>query len=242
MFGHRPPGQWRFAQNNLGHVSRFTAARNTQRLGQSFSSNSGWLNQTKRFLNQGNTWKYLLGINGAVFLLWQLNKNNPDFMVRNFTISKQGLSHGYFHTLITYGFSHHEIWHFLVNMASLYFFGKAIEVVFGGPRLLALYLCGTLAGAAVQLPNSRYSNVLLGASSATSAILTFFILNFPQEVIYLYFFPVPAWLFGLGFFGYSFFMMNKPGMNGGVAHGAHIGGILAGVILYFVSKGKIRRF
>jgi membrane associated rhomboid family serine protease len=193
-------------------------------------------------LSNGQVYKYLLGANAGIFLLWHVNQQWQNFMVRHFTLSKQGLSHGYFHTLITYGFSHYDFWHFVVNMASLFFFGKAIEAVFGGARLLSLYLYGTLGGAALQLPNSRYSSILLGASSATSAILTFFILNFPQEVIYLYFFPVPAWLFGIGFFGYSFFMMNKQGMNVGVAHSAHIGGILAGVIMYFVSKGKIRRF
>jgi membrane associated rhomboid family serine protease len=44
----------------------------------------------------------------------------------------------------------------------------------------------------------------LGASGAMASIVTFFILNFPKETIYLYFIPVPAWMVGVGLFGYSY--------------------------------------
>jgi membrane associated rhomboid family serine protease len=42
-----------------------------------------------------------------------------------------------------------------------------------------------------------------GASGSIASILTFFILNFPNEIIYVYFIPVPAWALGMFIFGYS---------------------------------------
>jgi membrane associated rhomboid family serine protease len=45
--------------------------------------------------------------------------------------------------------------------------------------------------------NVPYNVLNVGASGSTSAILSFFILNFPHEKIYIYFIPCPAWLFGM---------------------------------------------
>ena len=181
-------------------------------------------------------YQILLGANLAVFLLWNSGIVNHNTMLRHFALSKATLAQGNIHTLLTYSISHIDGWHLFANAITLFFFGRNIELVFGAKRLLQLYIGGALAGALMQLPGYGTYNFLLGASSSTSAILSYFILSFPYEIIYLYFFPVPAWAFGLGFFGYSYLMMNSN--SGGIAHGAHLGGLVFGAGMFMATRGR----
>ena len=73
----------------------------------------------------------------------------------------------------------------------------------------------------------------LGASGAVSSILTFFILNFPREIIYVYFIPMPAWVFGLLFAGYSFANMDS---HSNIGHAGHVGGMIAGWFYFILTK------
>jgi membrane associated rhomboid family serine protease len=78
----------------------------------------------------------------------------------------------------------------------------------------------------------------MGASCGVSAILCYYILNNPYTTIYVYFFPVPAWAFGVAFMGYSWLSMNSPGS---VGHAGHFGGGLFGAMLYAAVKYKFKR-
>ena len=166
---------------------------------------------------------------------------SSNFMANNFMLSGDNVGSGKFWTLLTYSVSHYNIMHIFSNMFGFYFFGSAIEKMYGPKVLLQLYIAGALMGALFQLSRSskQYggSHVgCLGASSSLSAVLSFFILNSPNEVIYLLFFPMPAWAFGTCFFAYSLFMMNS---NSGTSHAAHFGGFMGGVAMHFARRGKL---
>lgn len=82
--------------------------------------------------------------------------------------------------------------------------------------------------------NSMISQPTVGASGAISGILAAFVYLFPNTFLYLYFFvPVKAKWLGLGYFAYELYsgLMNNPGDN--IAHWAHLGGAIVGLILVF---------
>ena len=135
-----------------------------------------------------NYYQILIGANVGIYLLWNSNIVGYYTMLRHFALSKATLQQGNFHTLLTYGFSHQSGWHLFANMITLFFFGRTIELIFGPARLIQLYLLGTLLGGLMQLSKSSTYNYIIGASAATSAILSYFILCYPKETIYFYFF------------------------------------------------------
>ncbi len=82
--------------------------------------------------------------------------------------------------------------------------------------------------------NKMISQPTLGASGAISGILAAFVYLFPNTYLYLYFFvPVKAKWLGLGYFAYELYsgIMNNAGDN--IAHWAHLGGAIVGLILVF---------
>lgn len=142
-----------------------------------------------------------------------------------------------FHSALTYSVSHKSIMHLGFNMLTFYFFGRTVEAHFGPKRLLSLYLAGALAGAFMHLYSSGNGyKIGLGASAAVNALLTYYICNFPREIIILFVLPVPAWVVGMILLGQSWYGY---GGNSNIGHEAHLGGILAGVGYYMVTRGRI---
>lgn len=84
----------------------------------------------------------LLGTNVGVWALWNSDLVSKKTMWRHFTVSRDGLAAGRWHTLVTSAFSQSDGWHLTGNVVSLYFFGREIGRLFGGARLLGLYLAG----------------------------------------------------------------------------------------------------
>ena len=70
-------------------------------------------------------------------------------------------------------------------MLPLYFFGRSLEMYFGSKLLLKLYLFGALAGGIMS--SKKNYETITGATPAVNAILTYFILSFPYETIYVNF-------------------------------------------------------
>lgn len=144
-------------------------------------------------------------------------------------------------TLMTAMFLHGGWLHLAGNMLFLYIFGDNIEYRMGRWRYLAGYLGAGIAATlffALFVPDSQVP--LIGASGAISGILGFYFVWFPrnQVKVFIFLFPllmthvlVPARLV-LGFYVLvdnllPFLLSGSDG--GGVAHGAHIGGFLAGM-------------
>jgi membrane associated rhomboid family serine protease len=152
-------------------------------------------------------------------------------------------------TVVTYAFLHSTttIMHILGNMLGLFFIGRILEPILGKQQFLVLYFGGAVVGALTYLVfHFNGYNTLVGASAAVFALLSFFCLLHPEQPITLLLFfiiPVtvkPKWLFW-GLLGYTLFSVlfsELPG-HSNVAHSAHLGGFLVGVLYYrYVYNGK----
>ncbi len=139
-----------------------------------------------------------------------------------------------FDRLLTHGFIHADMQHLLFNMITLYFFGSAVEAVFGARvGRLGFALFYLLAIVIAILPtyiqhrgDTRYRT--LGASGAVSAVLFSFILFAPWSMIFVFFIPVPAIVYAVLYVGYSIWMDKRGGDN--TNHSAHLWGAAFGVL------------
>lgn len=135
----------------------------------------------------------------------------------------------------------HANWlHLIFNMYVFYWFGTNTEALFvvgkgriaGEILFLILYVGGVLFAAVPSLlkhgDNPGYAS--LGASGAVSAVLLAFIIANPLAELRFLFIPIPiqAWVMGIIFFVAEYFMQRRGGT--GIAHDAHIGGAVFGVI------------
>ena len=142
---------------------------------------------------------------------------------------------------VTYMFLHDigGVGHILINMLSLWMFGTELERTWG-TRFFTKYYFVTGIGAAVTslilslFFDSIYYTVTVGASGAIYGLLLGYGLYFPNRPIYLYFiFPIPAKYFVM-IVGAIAFLSALGGPGGGVAHTAHLGGLVVG---YLYLKG-----
>lgn len=231
----------------------------SQKLKQAFTpisqTKNPFTNQTQKryfarnFKRQAEDWiknsKYplyinIIALNCGVYLAWSLYPGS--FFYKNFALSGDHLSSGRIWTLLTYSFSHNNLLHLFANMFGFFFFGSAIEKIFGPRTLLQIYVAGAIMGGLFQISrNNQYYGgshyLCLGASASLSAVLSFFILNFPYETITVFVFPMPAWVFGTGLCAYSLWNYNSAG---GIGHPAHLGGLVAGAGMYFHKRGGIK--
>lgn len=150
--------------------------------------------------------------------------------------------------LVTYGFLHGGLMHLLFNMFGLYMFGSDIEAVWGQRRFLTYYLvCIVTAGIAqlivTWMTGSVYPTV--GASGAVFGLLLAFGMMFPRRTVVLLIppIPMPAWLF-VTLYGVIELYLGITRTVSGVAHFAHLGGMVGGylMILYWRSGSGRRRF
>ena len=158
--------------------------------------------------------------------------------------------------IITYMFMHANFGHLFFNMFALWMFGNTLENIWGSKRFLLFYLvCGIGAGLCQELvqyieyvtklsdyatvntgsqiiPMAAYLNMMntVGASGAIYGLLLAFGMMFPDSRIYLYFlFPIKAKWFVIGYAVLELLL----GIGGAdnVAHFAHLGGMLFGLLL-----------
>ena len=171
----------------------------------------------------------------------------------------------------TYMFMHASVEHILFNMFAVYMFGRLFEMFWGGKKFLFYYLVAGLGAAIVQqtvwyidycsiashiAESLNYSdeymgrlNILMniptvGASGAVFGILLAFGYMFPKEKLYMFFLPIPiparvfVIVYGLIelFAGVANFSWDN------VAHFAHLGGLLFGLILLLIWKKRGKLF
>jgi len=146
--------------------------------------------------------------------------------------------------LFTYSFLHapDSMFHLFFNMLALYMFGSDIERIFGRRRYFAYYFTCVLVAALAQLlvaSLSGSSYPTLGASGGVFGILLAFALYFPHRIIMLIFppIPMPAWLFVM-LYGLIELYLGVTGSQAGVAHFAHLGGMLGGFMTIQYWRGR----
>ena len=166
-----------------------------------------------------------------------------------------GLPDGQYWTLLTSMFLHGGFFHLLTNMWTLWIFGDNVEDKMGPVRFLVFYiLCGIGAMFLHTLTDPSSPVPTIGASGAIAGVLGAYFVLFPKSVVLtfipIFFFlpvvPVPAVVFLLFWFFSQFFngalAMASPSSGGGIAWMAHVGGFVAGMLLYqlFLSKKRLR--
>jgi rhomboid-like protein len=187
----------------------------------------------------------IVAANILVFLAWQAATVAPAlqvFMVTNFLVSTTHLLHGLVWTLLSAAFSHSELWHLVLNMFVLWSFGTVLEHLWGARTFLLFYLA---AAVVASLCHCLGSSLLmhnpdipaLGASGAVSGLLLAYALIFPRHRILLFgIIPVPALAGVLAFVGIDLWGLVAQSRGGGlpIGHGAHLGGALAGALMYLL--------
>lgn len=134
--------------------------------------------------------------------------------------------------LISYMFMHGGIGHIFFNMFTLYMFGPQLEDVWGSKRFFNFYMiCGIVAGLTHLVLGGGAPAV--GASGAIMGVMAGFAYLFPNVSVYIMFIPIPVKvkfvipaLMALDIFG-AF----NPSAGDNVAHWAHLGGALCGLLL-----------
>jgi len=138
--------------------------------------------------------------------------------------------------VVTYSFLHGGLFHLFFNMLALYMFGSEIERVFGRRRYLFYYFTCVLVAAGAQLAVSALGNgpayPTVGASGGVFGLLLAYGMYFPRRTVMLIFppIPMPAWLFVI-VYGLIELYFGVTGTQAGVAHFAHLGGMLGGWLM-----------
>jgi rhomboid family protein len=150
-------------------------------------------------------------------------------------LSGDGIRHGFVWQMVTYMFLHDGVWHILINLAILWFFGREVEYFIGPKYFTRLYFMAGICGAALWLVFNFHSpSFVIGASAAVLGCVIAFATLFPErEVTLLVFFILPLNLKAkyLAFIAIAFDVVPLlQGTDGGVAHLAHLGGAAFGYL------------
>lgn len=201
--------------------------------------------------------KNLVAINILMFIATLINEN---FMVANFAMFYPASPFFKPWQILTHMFMHGGFWHIFFNMYSLLMFGSILERSLGPKKFLIFYFVTGLGAVAlhtgVEWMQARvfiangaagaYQQLLvtptLGASGAIYGILIGFAMLYPQARLTLIFPPIPMtakWLVII--FAAIELFSGINGIQDGVAHFAHLGGMLFGWLLirWWGKHGKL---
>lgn len=187
----------------------------------------------------------LIGLNIAVFVLWQ--SVPPDALpalADHLTVSWDTLRAGRVWTLLTSAISHHDATHLLFNMIALWVFGQPVLRVLGERRFAGIYVVGALFSSVGYVAFTALAGTwgsALGASGAVMAIAVIFAALFPKVTLLLFFFvPVPAALAVALYIAADLWGLGQAGT--GIAHAGHLGGAAYGLAYYvFVIRPRLMR-
>ena len=143
--------------------------------------------------------------------------------------------------VVTYAFLHGSIGHLFFNMLGLWMFGSELEHVWGQKRFLQFYTASVIAAAVTHLivmPLLQSAAPMIGASGGVFGLLLAFAMLFPNRTILLFFvIPMKAkWLVAL--YGVLELYQGVYVMNSGIAHFAHLGGMLGGFLMLRYWRGQ----
>lgn len=143
--------------------------------------------------------------------------------------------------LISYMFLHGSLSHIFFNLFALWIFGQAIENFWGTKRFAIYYFLTGIGAAIIHMFIGGGGAPTVGASGAVYGILIAFGMMFPDRYIYLIIPPMPIKAkYFVAIFGAIELFSGVLRTNSGVAHFAHLGGMVVGYILikYWGLKGS----
>jgi membrane associated rhomboid family serine protease len=190
--------------------------------------------------------KWLLISNVALFLLTKILSDLYRPLILTFGLTPRDVFE-YLRVwqVVTYMFLHADLMHLLFNMLALGMFGVPLERRWGYRAFIRYYfICGV--GAAVTtlvvswlpfdfLPDI-YEIPTIGASGAIYGLLVAFGLLFPDQIILLIVFPVPARVY-VYLVAALILWSSLQDRVGGTAHAAHLGGMLVGYLYLVRGRG-----
>lgn len=210
--------------------------------------------------------KNLLIINGLVFLAQiTIERSGSTWMFDNLALHDIRSPLFKPHQLITYLFLHGGFMHIFGNMFALWMFGSTLENVWGPKRFLMFYMiCGIFAGilhlGTLYFEFKQYWDMFaflhpgdqetlirswtVGASGAVFGVLAAFGYLFPNSLIYIYaVVPIKAKWFVMIYAGAELYLAIQNSAGDTVAHWAHLGGALVGILMVlYWNRTNRRRF
>lgn len=188
---------------------------------------------------------WFLGVLAGVFVLQKVSEAffNSFALLDHGALSSSGLRRGEIWRPFTYALLHGSPIHLLLNGLGLFFIGRYLQETLGSVRLAWLTFAGAVGGALVWLAfHFTRAGVVIGASGIAMTYLSVFAcLNPRRPITVLLFFIIPItiqpmWLVaiigGIDVLGLITQELPASGSLYGVAHSAHLGGLLAGWIFY----------
>ena len=197
--------------------------------------------------------KNIIIINILVLIMTYLNET---LMVEKFALFYPTSPFFHWWQPVTHMFMHGGFWHILFNMYTLYIFGSTLERVWGPKKFLIFYFVTGIGAAAIhtgvewiqmqnwitQAAEGSQSALVsihqlkmtptLGASGAIYGVLMGYALLYPDSMLVLFFPPIPIkakWMVLI--FAAIELVTGVTGTGGGIAHFAHLGGLIFGFIL-----------
>lgn len=204
--------------------------------------------------------KNIIVINVLVMLMTYLNE---DFMYEKFALFYPTSPFFHWWQPVTHMFMHGGFWHLFFNMYTLYFFGRVLEERWGAKKFLIFYFVTGLGAALIHTGvewiqmqhwmgqvaegsmaaqakiHALKMTPTVGASGAIYGVLMGFAMLYPDAILSLIFPPVSmkAKWFVLIFGGIEL-LTGITGVGGGIAHFAHLGGLIFGYLLIMYWKKK----
>ena len=205
-------------------------------------NNRNFLSELKHELLKGKMNHRLLIINVAVFIFIQvwlaigrLGGASDDIIYHIFTLDPN-FTRLLYHPwgILTSIFSHFDFIHLLFNMVFLYFAGKIYEDIFDSKRLLITYIIGGIFGGIAEIAIQsiffplKESALVVGASGSIMAIFVAVAFHSPNMKVQLFGrFSIRLYFVALFFLIQDIIGIGK---NDGIAHFAHLGGAIFGVL------------
>lgn len=212
------------------------------------------------FGNMPTAIKNIIVINIMMMLMTYLNEN---FMYEKFALFYPTSPFFHWWQPVTHMFMHGGFWHLAFNMYTLFIFGSVLERVWGTKKFLIFYFVTGLGAAAIHTgvewiqmqswmsvaaegsmaaQNSIHMLKMtptVGASGAIYGVLMGYAMLYPDSVLTLIFPPVSmkAKWFVLIFAAIEL-LTGVTGTGGGIAHFAHLGGLIFGFLLIWYWKQK----
>ena len=204
--------------------------------------------------------KNIIIINILVMIMTSLNQG---FMYETFALFYPTSPFFHWWQPVTHMFMHGGFWHLFFNMYTLYFFGRVLEERWGAKKFLIFYFVTGLGAALIHtgvewiqmhhwMSQVAEGNLVaqasihalkmtptVGASGAIYGVLMGFAMLYPDAMLSLIFPPVTlkAKWFVLIFGGIEL-LTGITGTGGGIAHFAHLGGLIFGYLLIMYWKKK----
>ncbi len=196
----------------------------------------------------------LIALNVTAFLieLWIESRTNVS-LAKYGALSLEGLRQGYLWQFLTFQILHAGWLHLLLNCWAIFVFGPPLEATLGKSRLATLYFLSGVAGGALQvfaslLSYPRFGGPVVGASAGVFGLIAAFTSSFPDaRMTLLLFFVIPVrmtanrMLTVAGIITAVGIIFPNKLLGAHVAHAAHLGGLISGLIFVRLFMQRFRR-